>query len=47
MAHTSEEQWHKKRETLRKDVSQYYRARKIARMIQCELGISNLPSVDP
>jgi hypothetical protein len=47
MAHTSEEQWHKKRETLRKDVSQYYKARKIARMIQCELGISNLPSVDP
>ena len=47
MAHTSEEQWHKKRETLRKDVAQYYKARKIARMIQCELGIGNLPSVDP
>ena len=47
MAHTREEQWHNKREKLREGVTQYYRAKKIARMLQCEMGIGDLPNVDP
>jgi hypothetical protein len=45
--HTKEEQWHAKREEYRKDVANYYKAKRIARMIQIELGIGNLPNVDP
>jgi len=45
--HTKEEQWHAKREEYRKNISGYYKAKRVARMIQCELGIGNLPEVDP
>lgn len=45
--HTREEKWHAKREEYRLDVANHYKAKRIARMIQCELGIANLPSVDP
>jgi hypothetical protein len=47
MGHTQEEQWHVKREEYRKKVADYYKAKRIARMIQVELGIGNLPNVDP
>ena len=47
MGHTNEEQWHAKREEYRKNVASYYKAKRITRMIQNELGIANLPTVDP
>jgi len=47
MGHTHEEQWHAKREEYRKNVANYYKAKRIARMIQCEIGIAKLPTVDP
>ena len=45
--HTREEQWHARREEYRKDIANYYKAKRIMRMVQCELGIGNLPNVDP
>lgn len=47
MGHTREEQLHVERQKLREDVSEYYRAKNIVAMLQRELGIKNLPNVDP
>jgi hypothetical protein len=47
MGHTSEEQWHAKREKLRKGVSQYYKAKKIARLLARELGADRVKDIDP
>jgi hypothetical protein len=47
MGHTSEEQWYAKREKLRKGVSQYYKAKKIARLLARELGADRVKNIDP
>lgn len=47
MGHTKEEEWIKKREELRGHVADYYKARKTVRALQIELGIKNLPKLDP
>ena len=47
MGHTSEEQWHAKREKLRKGVSQYYKAKKIARLLARELGVDRAKDINP
>ena len=47
MGHTSEEQWHAKREKLRKGVSQYYKAKRIARLLARELGADRMAAIDP
>jgi hypothetical protein len=39
MGHTSEEQWYARREKLRKGVSQYYKAKKIARLLAVNLAL--------
>jgi hypothetical protein len=47
MGHTSEEQWYAKREKLRKGVSQYYKAKKIARLLARELGVDRKAAINP
>ena len=47
MGHTSEEQWYAKREKLRKGVSQYYKAKRIARLLARELGVDRTATIDP
>ena len=47
MGHTSEEQWYAKREKLRKGVSQYYKAKKIARLLARELGVDRAKDINP
>jgi hypothetical protein len=47
MGHTSEEQWYARREKLRKGVSQYYKAKRIARLLARELGADRMAAIDP
>jgi hypothetical protein len=39
--------WHAKREKLRKGVSQYYKAKRIARLLARELGVDRAKDINP